>query len=59
MSLKKQIYTFFVSICMIIDNKQLFKAYINLWSENFWIFYPFEVSVSAVSVSVSVVSVSA
>jgi len=30
---------------MIIDNKQLFKAYINLWSENyFWIFYPFEVS---------------
>jgi len=32
---------------MIIDNKQLFKAYINLWSENFWIFYPFEVSVSA------------
>jgi len=47
MSLKKQIYMCFVSMCMIIHNKQLFKAYINLWSENFWILYPFEVSVSA------------
>jgi len=36
---------------MIIDNKQLFKAYMNLWSENLWIFYPFEVSVLAVLVS--------
>jgi len=47
-SLKKQIYTCFLSVCMIIDDKQLCKAYINLWSENnSWIFYIFEVSVMA------------
>jgi len=36
-------------MCMIIDNKQLFKAYINLWSEKSRIFYPSEVSVVSVS----------